>query len=613
MNRKNTTLLSALLILFQLIVECGFIHAQHSKPWKGLLDKPDTQFTVLPAPYEPDENTDMPYVAVCHQPFGHGTHGQEKEHIKDSLNRLKRQRYALAPQYKNDPDSFRILADFTANPSQNVTPMDNGIAVSPLGYVVSVVNANYTVQNASGQRLMLRTFKQLANDPSLNSSFFDPRVYYDVQRDRFYMLILHGRKSADSRVLVFVSKEANPLLGWHVYSFRGDPYFKGLMADFPQLGVSADHLAISINQFKENVDVFDGSLLYVLEKDRLLNGNVAQTMIYDDLRISDDKEGFNWVPANAYDGYIGSSLYFICSKDRGGDGFNIMKLNPTRGIIETKHVSAGKYSLPPDAVQKQSSSMLDAGDCRITGAFWRNGLIHFCLTTEGKDFRSAIYYGRIDPEVAVCEARTIGNSKDLAYAVPVSFASNNANRAVILALVYSSENDYPSIGYIYVDDRMKEYPLVAVYEGLGQMDIIPNQLDRWGDYCAGVFVPGEENPTIWFSAAGVGSNLRWENRIFQLQGDEDTIRQEFSVNRFEAYPNPVFESLKIRLELRKSMQIDVALYNSAGQRVETIWNGGMTKGNNFIVFSPRVKASGMYILRIQSAKTVLYTEKLFIE
>lgn len=613
MNCKNTTLLSALLILFQVLGIEAELSGQKTGTWQPLLSGPDTVLLVSPNTSEPTDDANEPYVATYHQPFGHGTHSGEKSHIKDSLNQLKRARYQVAPQHKNDPDSFRVTANFSVNPSQNVTPMDNGLAVSPLGYVVTVVNANYTVQNASGQRLILRNFKQLANDPSLTSTFFDPRVYYDVQRDRFYMIILHGKTSADSRLLLFVSKEANPLQGWHVYSFKGDPYQKGLMADFPQLGVSSDHLAISVNQFHQSEAGFEGSLLYVLEKDALLNGAAVSSRLYDDLKATEKKEAFNLVPANAYDGYIGSLLYFISSKDRGGDGFYLMKLDPTLGIVEKAEVSAGPYSLPPDAVQKSSSSMLDGGDCRISGAFLRNGLIHFCLSTQGNDLRSAIYYGRVDPEALVCEARTIHTTKDMAYAVPISFAANNANRAVVLAMVYSSEQDYPSIGYVYVDDQMREYPLVSVYNGLGVMDIIPNELERWGDYCAGVFVPDGDNPSVWFSAAGVGSNLRWENRVFKLEGDLDTVDREFSSNLFQAFPNPVAQTLKVRLELQSSMQIDVALYNAAGQRIETVWNGGMTKGNNFIVFEPRAKASGIYILRIQSGSSILYTEKLFIE
>gem|GEM_PF-2190957 len=606
-------MLSALLILFQLLGANGELFGQNRGIWSQITTGPDSTIRIAPLQTRPLNTDTLPYVAVYHEPFGHGTHSIDKKKTKDSLNALKLSKYQVVPHYKNDPDSIQVLENFTANPSQNVTPMDNGIAVSPLGYVVTVVNANFTIQNTSGQRLMLRNFKQIANDPTLTSNFFDPRVYYDVQRERFYMLILHGRTSADSRLLLFVSKEANPLQGWHVYKFKGDPYNKGLMADFPQLGVSSDHLLISLNQFKESGDVFDGSLMYVLEKNALLGGSPVSANLYDELKVNEKKEAFNMVPANAHDGYIGATLYFISSKDRGGDGIYVMKFDPNSGIVEKAEVSAGPYSLPPDAIQKQSSSMLDGGDCRISGAFIRNGLIHFCLNSKGSALRNALYYGRIDPERLVCEARTIHSQKDMAYAVPISFAVNDANRSVILAFVYVSENDYPSIAYLFIDDQMRDYPLVSVYEGQSEIDLIKDGTDRWGDYCAGVFVPNGDQPAVWFSAAGGGADERWENKAFKLEGDLDSVKRVFVESRFEAFPNPVFQTLKIRLELQQSMQIDVALYSSAGQRVETIWNGGMTKGNNFIVFEPRAKASGMYILRIQSGKIVLYTEKLFIE
>lgn len=607
-------MLSALLILFLFPGINGVLLAQQTDGQRETSWVPDTSFQVSPIFSNPAADNAETYFSLHQLPPHQGTDKKIKRQIKDSLNLLKRELYQNDPfLYKNDPDSIVVTKNFNANPVQNFTPMDNAMAISPEGYIVSAVNANWCVFDNDGNLQLFRTFKQLANDPALTSQFFDPRVMYDAISERFIMVILHGILSTDSRILVFVSKEKDPLLGWHVYSFSGNPFSEGVFSDYPHLGISADHIWVSLNLFGDQDILFKRSMMLVLNKNDLAQGNNVTATLFQDLKTEEGRFVFSLVPANSYNGVGSAGIHFLSSLDRGGEELFLFYLDPVKGVQVRSTIKTGPYFLPPDAMQLNESTLLDGGDCRITGAFYRNGLIHFCLNTRTQNLRNAIYYGRVDVGTFVCEARTLGSTKDMAYGSPVSFAAYDANRAVLIPLVYTSENDYPSIAYMYVDENMVDHPLVSVYAGLSPRITVQNDVNRWGDYNTAVSLTSSERPEIWFAASGTTTGNRWQNFVVQVQGDEDTINTSPGNTEIRVFPNPVGALLKIELNLEASSDIEIVLFDSQGKRVENIWSGVISKGTNRIVFEPRVKASGLYYVRVMSGTTVLHTETLFIE
>lgn len=596
----------AVLILFLFAQNRGI--AQEI-PWLA-----DTVIQVKAQFRNPSTESQEAYVTYQQLHPHQGTGTYEKRLIKDSLNRLKRELYqGKGFAFKNDPDSIAVTRNFNANPVQNFTPMDNAMAISPEGIIVSAVNANWCVFDKNGVLQLFRTFKQLANDPSLTSQFFDPRVVYDPVAGHFIMVILHGILSTDSRILVFVSKDKDPLLGWNVYTFSGNPFSEGVFSDYPHLGISANHVWVSVNLFGDQDMKFKKSLMLVLDKNAMAQGATVDAALYQDLKTLDKKFVFSLVPANNYNGVRSTGIHFLSSVDRGGDELYLFYLDPGKGVQSRATIKTGPYSLPPDAVQKNENTRMDGGDCRISGAFYRNGIIHFCLNTKTANLRNSIYYGRVDVGTFVCEARTIQSTKDMAYGSPVSFAAFDANRAVLIPVVYTSENDHPSIGYVYVDDNMKDYPLVSVFTGLSPRTNTKGEVNRWGDYTTAVSLSPAEKPEIWFTASGTSSDNRWQNFLVQVVGDEDTIRYLPEKSRVRVYPNPVGALLKVEVELESGSQIEIGLYDSQGKRIESIWTGVMSKGINRVIFEPRVKASGLYYVRVMAGDHVIHSETLFIE
>lgn len=78
------------------------------------------------------------------------------------------------------------------------------------------------------------------------------------------------------------------------------------------------------------------------------------------------------------------------------------------------------------------------------------------------------------------------------------------------------------------------------------------------------------------------------------------------------YPNPFNEYTNITVKLKEDMFITVYLYNSNGQRIQTIAKGSYSAGNNKIVFSNPGLKTGIYFFSIES-KYGKETRQIIIE
>lgn len=535
------------------------------------------------------------------------------ERIKDSLNQVKRALYGIpAPTlYKSNPDSVKLRAFFQANPVQNFTPMDNALARSKNGTIVSVVNTNMCVFNESGQLLFTRNFRQLAADPALNGRYFDPRVVYDEASDRFFMMILHGIQAAESRVLFFVSATNDPAGSWNFFAFNGDPFSEGNMSDYPHLSVGPGQVWITVNQFRENSGEFKKSLVYVIDKSALLQNQQAQLSIYSELKTLMDFYPSSLVPAASMDGNPYPGMFFVSSRSVGGEHIHLFYLDAS-GSGYRYAMKVNPYELPADALQQGTGNTLDAGDCRVTGAYLKNNLLHFCLTARGNGLRSAIFYGRGDITNGRCAGKKIEGVEDLAYAYPAPFSGDLFNRASLIGLVYSSEKLYPSTGFIYVDDQMKRWPLQTVWAGQNPRPADAGEQARWGDYTGAVFVPGGTEPTVWVAAAGTGPNGEWKNTIARIQGDPDSARILVMERKVEVYPNPNYGRLVVEIGLLQSAPVSVELYDSKGSRVVVLLEEVLSRGANRLVFEPVGLSSGIYFLQVRSEKELFRSEKLVV-
>lgn len=613
---KNKACRTAILPVLLLFFCLDNVDAQHLDLWQKNTLKADTHISVKGQLRQLDSLPSLPSPLLFRYERDHESSFEGFDELKDSLNHEKRKLYGVQPPalYKTDPDSIRVTFSFEANPVQNVTPMDNTLARGPDGKILSAVNANFGVYSESGTTLYFRNFRQLAATPSLNGRYFDPRVAYDPLSDRYFMLILHGTEAADSRVLLFVSSGSDPAGAWQFYPLSGNPFNDGRWADYPHLAIGTDRVWISFNQFSDGENKFQKSLVYAVNKQKLLQNNQADFDVYSQVVTLGGKSPFSLVPAPGMDKQTYPGMFFVSSKTGGGKEAYLFYLNASEGSEYRYTMELNEYGAPPDALQANSSRMLDAGDCRVTGAYLKNELIHFCMNVSGPGMRTAVFYGRADITNGICAERRITGKEDRAYAYPAPFGNAPANRASLLALVYSSENAFPSLAYVYVDDAMKEWGLTKVIEGQHEVELLSNGSERWGDYTGAVPDVDAPVPSVWLVGAVAATNGNWENHIVHVTADPDSLVLVPEKNDIMVFPNPSPGRIKARIDLPRSAKIEIGLYDSKGVRVLILWDAVIARGENLLEFDmPADLSQGVYFVRVRSGNKVIHSDKLMIE
>ena len=87
------------------------------------------------------------------------------------------------------------------------------------------------------------------------------------------------------------------------------------------------------------------------------------------------------------------------------------------------------------------------------------------------------------------------------------------------------------------------------------------------------------------SGGGDNNALSLLPRIFALQ---------------QNYPNPFNAVTTIPFTLERALPVRVVVYNQLGQRVETLFEGELNRGEHLIRWEAGGMASGIYIYRIEA-------------
>jgi len=104
-----------------------------------------------------------------------------------------------------------------------------------------------------------------------------------------------------------------------------------------------------------------------------------------------------------------------------------------------------------------------------------------------------------------------------------------------------------------------------------------------------------------------GSNVYEHNAIGMVSGadlvNESDLPTEFTLE--QNYPNPFNPSTNIRFSLANAANVQLEVFNIAGQRVASIINGTeMASGMHSVSFDASSLASGVYLYRIQAGSFV---------
>ncbi|HYM96577.1 MAG TPA: hypothetical protein VET26_04700, partial [Candidatus Sulfotelmatobacter sp.] len=203
--------------------------------------------------------------------------------------------------------------DLAATHGFVVEPPDQGLCAGN-GFVIEMVNLNLKVfdanLNALSGPVVLETFfgDGLAfgvggSDGTIQG---DPRCYWDAGTQRWFLSQLVVDLSTNSaNFQIAVSTSSNPLGSYNLYSMDttdtsnpGCPCF----GDQPTMGANADAIFITTNEFSINNPVFNGAVMYAIDKRALAEGDSSANLVTDFIGLTfptpEWHDGVNCVSTN---------------------------------------------------------------------------------------------------------------------------------------------------------------------------------------------------------------------------------------------------------------------------------------------------------------------------
>lgn len=511
-----------------------------------------------------------------------------------------------------------IGASFEANVSVDETPSSNTIAVSNEGIIISANNDGVIYFNENGARLYEAKWDDFFNDNNLNASFFSPRVLYDPVQERFILVVLHGKTSATSRVIISFSKTNNPENGWNVYRLSGNPLGDGSWFDFPSIGISANEVYVSGNLIEGTI--FKKAIVYQINKLDGYEGSVLDLQFWTDFF----NNPISLTPAShGQDDEYGPGIYLVSSAAAGDDAYWFWDLTDDIGSnpeLTGYIIPSQTYSPPADALQAGTTDKLETGDSRTTNAFYLDGIIHFVLNIDVGGGFSGISYNRLSVPQQNVTTTHFGEpgGADNAHAGVASFATSPSDRSVMISLLRTSATAFPEFRVVNVDNGMSWSSATLVKGGETFVDRLPASVEPWGQYTGIARRHNSVDPRTWASGS-YGANIAGQiDHTYKSRVAEVTNGQNVSTNEiensisFSVTPNPIRDYFEINFAIKESFPMTIAMYDVNGKFVNTLYEGTPVIGENKVVIQRGELPAGVYVVSVSTRGRVLRSEKIVV-
>lgn len=376
-------------------------------------------------------------------------------------------------------------------------PSDNTCAISKDGIVLIGVNSHIYAYDTKTNEAVFETHSIPLNEvyssvPSLGS-FYDPKVLYDPENDRFILTFLRGNTPTSSRVIMCFSSSNNPADPWHVYELPGNPLDNNRWTDFPCLSITEDKVYYTANLIIPNVswqEGFDGSIIWEMDKQAAYAGATdIQATLYHDIKFN-NRFIRNLHPVNGADG-IADELILLSNRNFDVINDTIFFLRMVNGNLDIQALKTNlPYGVPPNARQSDTDISdptmgLQTNDARVLAAILFDDELQFVANSinPATGF-SAIYHGTItwSDGYEITGALITDEIKDFAYPNIAWSGNENCDREVIINFLYSAPTVFPGSAVIYMDNDRNYSEVKIIKEGENIVDRLPGGYERWGDY-----------------------------------------------------------------------------------------------------------------------------------
>lgn len=502
-------------------------------------------------------------------------------------------------------------------------PLDNTIAISNNGYILTCVNSKVEYRSSSGAVLYSQSLSNFINDVNLSTNLCDPKVLYDSGADRFifFCQTCDGIAST-SKIIVGFSLSNNPNSGFYFYKLTGNPLNDNSWFDYPKMAVTTNELIITGNLFGSNGGSFKQAVIYQIPKNPGFSGANLNFQFWTNISGTP----FTLLPvSNGQQGNYGPGVYLV-STDAVTTGSTKINLYDLTNEMSAPNEQLMRYSITTptyktggDAGQSGNSKLLNTGDCRALDGFYLNGIIHFVFHSDIGNGYNGINYNRLNVASGTNVSSTFGAAGSYDYCFPAvaSAASTPNNKTVIISFSRSSVNSYPEIRAVSCDDNMNWSNSTSVKQGTSFISYSwsSTPTERWGDYSGICRKYNASPPEVWAAGDYANSQHYWGQWIAQLTVPPFIGIKENTtdISQTTVYPNPVTDTYKLEFELKTRQTLQINLYDVQGKLIKELYNGLASQGVNVFTFNKANLSSGVYFLSITSNSHTLKNEKIIID
>ena len=511
------------------------------------------------------------------------------------------------------------------NTNTNGTPLDNHIAVNREEQVVTVINSDITVKDSNGVTRSSKSLEAFVEELGTFSNVFDPRINYDPITDKYYMAILQGNRSSNTNIILAFT-ETNDATGvWHQYLLPGNPFDDGTWSDYPMITFTDTEYFLTMNSIRDDEPWetgFSQTLIYQFDKANASQGQPLEMKLWTGVALN-GRNIRNLHPVKSATGEPGDNVYFLSNRnfDAVNDSIFILELNgrhddPNTTLDIQVHLTDIPYQAPPNADQQQG--FLQTNDARVLDSYLLNDQIEFVGNTmDPVNNRAAIYHGTIWDVTG--ERNITGNiisSAELDYGYPslAYTGTEPGDTDAVINFSFSSATTFPSYGVLYFDNERSYSPLVTVKAGTNYIDMLNQEVERWGDYSGNqrnYADPGE----VWV-AASFGStgrrNSTWLGEILK-PGPDVAINEIETKIETKTFPNPTTDRFRVTIDAMDIEHMHLFLTDLNGKLIHTFIRD-LPKKSGIIEFSfdTQPLPAGTYLLHIETNHQKVGTEKIVV-
>lgn len=545
---------------------------------------------------------------------------------EDLIKKIKEEKLiSKLQQNKNNKAPLSELSSQTATPvvginywgngNNGYSPMDNSIAISDGGIIVTVANTTIEIDNSTGANLYYNDLATFFNDPNITTTC-DPVVLYDKPSDKFIFFFQEcAGSSSNSYLCIAFSKTNNPATGgWWTYKLSGNPLNDNSWFDYPKIAISNNELYITGNLFY-NDNTNNQAILYQINKVNGYAGANINWQYWSGISGSP----FTLLPlSNGHGSSAGPGCYLVSTQSSGSSAINLYDLTDdmtaSNEQLNYYSVSTTAYSPAGNASQLGTTCLLDNGDCRTLSGFYLNGIIHFVFHSDIGGGWNGINYNRLTLSTQTNQSSTFGlaGTYDCSYPSVSSYATSTTDKSVMIGFGRSGSSIYPEVRVVNCDNAMNWSNSTLVKGSISYVSQTSTTTERWGDFTGTARKNNSSTPSIWMNGMYGTSAHSWDTWVAEIHGTANGIGEDQLKNDFKLFPNPVVESFTVKFTLNENINLEINIFDVNGKIVKELYAGKGLQGNNVFSFNKANLTNGTYFLIIKNNSTIIKNEKIII-